>query len=99
MTIGQLLRCHREALGPDATQDYVARSIGVQKESISRWENDHVASIKAVYLVRLAEHYGTDPAEYLRLLAHAAHVGPKEGSHGAKTREESGSPRGKSLTS
>lgn len=68
LTLGKLLRRHRLALGPTATQDWVARAVGVQKEAVSRWENDHVEAIRAVHLARLARLYGTDPCEYLDLL-------------------------------
>jgi transcriptional regulator with XRE-family HTH domain len=68
MTLGEQLRQDREALGPEATQEWVAHRIGVRTEAISRWESGHVRKIKARHLAALADLYNADVLRYFALL-------------------------------
>ena len=61
-SIGEAIRAHRTACG--MTQEYVAQSLGVSRQAVSKWESC-ASDPSTGNLLALADLFGISPAELL----------------------------------
>ena len=62
-SLGEVLKEHRTRCG--MTQEFVAESLGVSRQAVSKWENG-TADPATSNLLKLAKLYGVSPEELLR---------------------------------
>ena len=62
-SLGEALKDHRQRCG--MTQEYVAESLGVSRQAVSKWETG-AAEPSTSNLLALARLYGIDPGDLLR---------------------------------
>lgn len=62
-SLGEALKAHRARCG--MTQEYVAQSLGVSRQAVSKWESG-VSDPSTVNLLALAKLYGVSADELLR---------------------------------
>jgi DNA-binding XRE family transcriptional regulator len=62
-SLGEVLKEHRTRCG--MTQEFVAESLGVSRQAVSKWENG-TADPSTSNLLKLAKLYGITPEELIR---------------------------------
>ena len=62
-SLGEVLKDHRTRCG--MTQEFVAESLGVSRQAVSKWENG-TADPSTSNLLKLAKLYGITPEELIR---------------------------------
>ena len=62
-SLGEVLKEHRTHCG--MTQEFVAESMGVSRQAVSKWENG-TADPSTANLLKLAKLYGITPEELIR---------------------------------
>ena len=62
-SLGEVLKDHRTRCG--MTQEFVAESMGVSRQAVSKWENG-TADPSTSNLLKLAKLYGITPEELIR---------------------------------
>ena len=62
-SLGEVLKEHRTRCG--MTQEFVAESMGVSRQAVSKWENG-TADPSTSNLLKLAKLYGISPEELIR---------------------------------
>lgn len=62
-SLGEALKAHRQTCG--MTQEFVAESLGVSRQAVSKWETG-AAEPSTSNLLALANLYGIDPGDLLR---------------------------------
>ena len=62
-SLGEVLKEHRTRCG--MTQEFVAESMGVSRQAVSKWENG-TADPSTANLIKLAKLYGIEPEELIR---------------------------------
>ena len=62
-SLGEVLKDHRTRCG--MTQEFVAESLGVRRQAVSKWENG-TADPSTSNLLKLAKLYGITPEELIR---------------------------------
>lgn len=62
-SLGEVLKEHRTRCG--MTQEFVAESMGVSRQAVSKWENG-TADPSTANLLKLAKLYGVSPEELIR---------------------------------
>lgn len=62
-SLGEALKAHRQTCG--MTQEFVAESLGVSRQAVSKWETG-AAEPSTSNLLALAKLYGIDPGDLLR---------------------------------
>ena len=62
-SLGEVLKDHRSRCG--MTQEFVAESMGVSRQAVSKWENG-TADPSTSNLLKLAKLYGITPEELIR---------------------------------
>ena len=62
-SLGEVLKVHRTRCG--MTQEFVAESMGVSRQAVSKWENG-TADPATSNLLKLARLYGITPEELIR---------------------------------
>jgi len=62
-SLGEALKAHRQNCG--MTQEFVAESLGVSRQAVSKWETG-AAEPSTSNLLALAQLYGVDPGDLLR---------------------------------
>ena len=62
-SLGEALKDHRQRCG--MTQEFVAESLSVSRQAVSKWENG-AAEPSTSNLLALAKLYGVDPGDLLR---------------------------------
>ena len=62
-SLGEALKAHRQTCG--MTQEFVAESLGVTRQAVSKWETG-AAEPSTSNLLALAKLYGIDPGDLLR---------------------------------
>ena len=62
-SLGETLKAHRQDCG--MTQEFVAESLGVSRQAVSKWETG-TAEPSTSNLLALAQLYGVDPGDLLR---------------------------------
>ena len=63
MNLGRVIKEHRMACG--MTQEFVAESLGVSRQAVSKWENG-ASDASTSNLFALAALFGVSPEELLR---------------------------------
>ena len=77
-SLGEVLRDHRVRC--KMTQEFVAESIGVSRQAVSKWENG-TSDPNTSNLIALAKLYGISAEELLKSVEHSAGTAkPNEGS-------------------
>ena len=62
-SLGEVLKEHRTRCS--MTQEFVAESLGISRQAVSKWENG-TADPSTSNLLKLAKLYGTSPEELIR---------------------------------
>ena len=62
-SLGEVLKAHRTRCG--MTQEFVAESLGVSRQAVSKWENG-TADPSTSNLLKLAKLFGLSPEELIR---------------------------------
>ena len=65
-SLGEVLKAHRTRCG--MTQEFVAESLGVSRQAVSKWENG-TADPSTTNLLKLAKLYNISPEELLRAVS------------------------------
>ena len=68
-SLGEVLKEHRTRYG--MTQEFVAESLSVSRQAVSKWENG-TADPSTSNLLKLATLYGISPEELIRSVQHEA---------------------------
>ena len=68
-SLGEVLKEYRTRCG--MTQEFVAESMGVSRQAVSKWENG-TADPSTSNLLKLAKLYGISPEDLIRAVQHEA---------------------------